>query len=57
MGVVIETCTKYRGGPTRIAVADIIQYMIYCTEYQSDIYIYQWPSFKLDPRGILQMFL
>jgi hypothetical protein len=26
MGVVIEICIKYPGGPTRITVTDIIQY-------------------------------
>jgi hypothetical protein len=36
MGVVIETCIKYPGGPTRITVADIrygVRYAVYGIRY------------------------
>jgi hypothetical protein len=44
MGVVIEICAKYPGGPTRITVTDIIYYTVY-----RNTQVYQPPSFKNGP--------
>jgi hypothetical protein len=44
MGVVIEICVKYPGGPTRIRVTDII---LYCTLFYNRLLIFSIMAYKL----------
>ena len=38
MGVVIEICIKYSGGPTRMRVADILDYIIGVDPFSTPLY-------------------